>query len=749
MIRNTGSSNSKDFLQNEIRFSTLCREATQSFEASFIIPVLKQELSLTTGTCSDGIRSSPTRNFDEGAYAFTGPVSLISLYVDKDTNKSALSLCHNSYSYRITQATHSFNLGSQRAHESDYKSARRLFHDALSTLQGIDLTFLDSFPPYKCSKKNTTIQEQIFASLNILLSLTLLNVGHVEWNLSKYERSIFFYNLCLESLKSLDMSLRRDSSCREYLTDCRSIMAACLNCIGMFYIKTRLTTLIETEASEKDIQAQAIQCLGYLEKSLSIHKDMELHDELTASFLRANMATVLNNIGRVYCAIGNFTQAFSCHHLCLEKRLKSLDHKDMDVGVAYFNSAESLRALGYETKALHNYLAFLSILIPIVGYADDNVVKTVLIVSDLYVSLDQSSEAESLIQECLSSLDFEKDENLPSKIRLLNTLGDVLIEQDKESDALDALLDARDLFSISTDNVSLTKNYVKNSCSIAKILVERREFEEALTFYLKALQKAMAFKEGHCGSAFKSICCELHLQIANIYDQINDFKAASFHLRQLIALKADMGDDDYQLSTTLNLLGLTYYKANEYTSALSAFIKCATIRTKSNASKSEIIAVLYNIATVYKSIGKSDKALEIYIELLEYERELLHSEEGVAPHPPKDFILTLRQIFEIYDQDLGKTEEGLKYLLEAVDTCKVYKDYVEDSLGLGMFRLAGDTLSSLNHSSEAFSFYCEGFELFGNIDENVIASFGERGIHLLLAQACNDDSTFPKHAAAA
>ena len=749
MIRNTGSSNSKDFLQKEIRFSTLCREATQSFEASFIIPALKQELSLTTGTCSDGIRSSPTRNFDEGAYAFTGPVSLISLYVDKDTNKSALSLCYNSYSCRITQATHSFNLGSQSAYESDYESARRLFHDALSTLQGIDLTFLDSFPPYKCSKKNTTIQEQIFASLNILLSLTLLNVGHVEWNLSKYERSIFFYNLCLESLKSLDMSLRRDSSCREYLTDCRSIMAACLNCIGMFYIKTRLTTSIETEASDEDIQAQAIRCLGYLEKSLSIHRDLELHDELTASFLRANMATVLNNIGRVHCAIGNFTQALSCQQLCLEKRLISLDHKDMDVGVAYFNSAESMRALGYETKALHNYLAFLSILIPIVGYADENVVKTVLIVSDLYVSLDQSSEAESLIQECISSLDFEKDENLPSKVELLNALGDVFIEQDKESDALDALLDARDLFSILTDNVSLTKSYVKNSCSIAKILVEGREFEEALTFYLKALEKAMAFKECHCGSAFKSICCELHLQIANIYDQMKDFKPVIFHLRQLIALKADMGDDDYQLSTPLNLLGLTYYKANEYTSALSAFIKCATIRTKSNASKSEIIAVLYNIATVYKSIGKSDKALEIYIELLEYERELLHSEKGVAPHPPKDFILTLRQIFEIYDQDLGKTEEGLKYLLEAVDTCKVYKDYVEDSLGLGMFRLAGDTLSSLNQSSEAFSLYCEGFELFGNIDDNVISSFGERGIHLLLAQACNDDSTFPKHAAAA
>ncbi len=748
MIRNTGSSNFKDFLQKDLRVSTLCREATQSFEASFIIPVLKQELSLTTGTCSNSIISSPARNFDEGAYAFTGPVSLTSLYVDKGSNKSALSLCYNSYSCRITQAIHSFNLGSRRAYESDCESARRLFHDALSTLQGIDLRFLDSFAPYKCSKKNTTIQEQIFASLNILLSLTLLNVGHAEWNLSKYERSIFFYNLCLESLKSLDMSLRRDSSCREYLTDCRSIMAACLNCIGMFYIKTRLTTLIETEASDKDIQAQAIQCLGYLEKSLSIHKDLELHDDLTASFLRANMATVLNNIGRVYWTIGNFTQALSYHQLCLEKRLISLDNKDKDVGVAYFNSAESMRALGYETKALNNYLAFLSILIPIVGYADDNVVKTVLIVSDLYVSLGQAYEAESLIQECILSLDFEKDENLPSKITLLNTLGDVLIEQDKESDALDALLDARDLFSILTDNVSLTKSYVKNSCSIAKILVEKRELEEALAFYLKALQKAMSYKEGHRGSSLKSMCCELHLLIANIYDGIKDFEPAIFHLRQMIALNVEMGVDDYQASTPLNLLGLMYYKASEYTSALTAFIKCATIRTKSNASKTEITAVLYNIATVYKSIGESDKALEIYIELLENERELLQSENGVVPHPPTDFIVTLRQIFQIYDHQ-GKTEEGLKYLLEAVDTCEMFKDHIEDSLGLGVFHLAGDTLSLLNQSSEAFSFYCKGCELFGNVDDNVVSSFGERGIHLLLARACNDQSVFPKHAAAA
>lgn len=517
----------------------------------------------------------------------------------------------------------------------------------------------------------------------------------------------------------------------------------------MVYIKSRLTTLLETEASDEEIHEQAIQCLQYLEESLSIHKDLELYDELTASFLRANMATVLNNIGRVYCAKGNFTHALSCQQLCLEKRLIALDHKDMDVGVAYFNSAESMRALGYETKALNNYLTFLTILIPIVGYADDNVVKTVLIVSDLYVSLDQSSEAESLLQECISSLDFEKDQNLPSKVKLLNTLGEVLSKQDKKNDALDVLLDARDIITFLSDDVSLTESYVKNSSSIAKILVERREFEEALTFYLKALKKAMKYKGYHHGSKLKSICSELHLQITSIYEGINDFEASIFHLRRLIALRTDMGQDDCQLSTYWNLLGLIYYKASEYSSALSAFIKCATIRTQSNASKSEIIAVLYNIATVYKSIGESDKALKLYIQLLEYERELLYSQNGVAPHPPKDFILTLRGIFEIYDQDKGETEEGLKYLFEAVDTCKVFKDNIESSLGLGLFRLAGDTLSSLDKTSQAFSFYCEGFELFGNIDDNVISSFGERGIHLLLVQACNDECTFPKHAAAA
>ena len=188
--------------------------------------------------------------------------------------------------------------------------------------------------------------------------------------------------LCLDSFKSLQSFLQKDSSnsilaVEEALFYDNYGIAVCLNCISMVLLNKDVVTLIGSE-NEEQIQEKGKTCLKYFEASLSIFKDLESsHDASQSLSFVANMATVLNNLGRVYFILSDYEQALCCYQDCVDKRLLSLPHTHLDLGVSYFNLAQTMETLGYEYKALEHYLTFLSIATPSLGHAHAYIVKTV------------------------------------------------------------------------------------------------------------------------------------------------------------------------------------------------------------------------------------------------------------------------------------------------------------------------------------------------------------------------------------
>ena len=737
----------------------------QQTEHTTCIPIVNLSSTISGSSSSDLHSRSDIRDsnsdtaFEEGTSAFANPINLSLIDLDDDVCPENRTDARD-YSAKVITSSLLFNLGLCKARRYDYCSAKTHFRQAIALLFDIDQSFVivvnDS-----SKTRAAAMREHVFMTINLLTSMALLNLGHIEWHLNNADESINFYHQCLHFIQSFQAAMNKEKSSfsNEAHFCCNYIMATCLNCIGMVFLNTKLVPLV-AEDNDKLVQAQGKACLKYFEASLSIFEDYEEADDLAnghaSTSFTANMATVLNNLGRVYYIIGDYEQALCCYQDCLDRRLLSLHQTHLDLGVCYFNVAQTMQTLRYKSEALEHYLTFLSIATPTLGHAHAYIMKTVLIVADLYISEKDYDNAESILQGHLSSSDFISIEDLKSKITLLNTLSRVFNSQDKVEDTLETLLQVRNIILPLPEDDFLIRSYVTNSSNMASLLVQTWKIDEALRLYQRALKKLNKYHQENQDLTLADLSVELHVNIAHIFEEMNNFSDCILHLEEAVSLKKKtLGATDFKVSATMNYLGLIYYKANKYDSALSAFLECLNIRTNSSiAKKSGIVAVLYNIATVYKAIGETNQALEIYLKVLKYERSLIQKsddddEEGRTSSQPKDLILTLRHIFEIYDQELGVPMEGMEYLLEAMSLCRQYAVSIEARLGRDIFFLLGDVLSSNQKSAEGFEYYCEGCKLFGDVDTDAILACGEKGLRMILAQMCNDGRFFPLHAAAA
>ena len=141
-------------------------------------------------------------------------------------------------------------------------------------------------------------------------------------------------------------------------------------------------------------------------------------------------------------------------------------------------------------------------------------------------------------------------------------------------------------------------------------------------------------------------------------------------------------------------------------------------------------------------MGMTEEALTIYLKVLSYERQFMKKEEG--SNAPKDLIHTLKHLFQLYaDKDQSSQKDGLKYLEEAVEVCRQYRDKIDDSLGRSTFFMLGEYLTLNQELNKGFNYYCEGCQLFGEVDDDTIYAAGENGLRILLAQLCSDERVFP------
>lgn len=254
--------------------------------------------SLTTVEVSKSLYIYQRGEYDEGMHSFSNPIKL-----DE-------SLC----SMHSATSTILYNLGQLFLRINDNEEASNSFMRALQIAEwsGED------------QPRNSQYGVSIMAILHC--------IGHVQYRSGHYEDAVRTY------AKALHLGKNSYSKSTHNMLD----VATTLNCLGVLYFH------LPKADTEKAMQL-------YLE-SLAIRKSVT-----GDKYESVEIATTLNNVGRIHYMKGEHDKALSLYREALRIRRKLLGDEHLDVAATVYNAGQTYHQKGELGAAMKLYQEFLRI----------------------------------------------------------------------------------------------------------------------------------------------------------------------------------------------------------------------------------------------------------------------------------------------------------------------------------------------------------------------------------------------------
>lgn len=201
----------------------------------------------------------------------------------------------------------------------------------------------------------------------------LHNIGNMQYRRGMYQDAIGTYNRALHHAKS---STNRG-------THSMLDLAATLNCLGVlhFHMPT----------------ADAGRALDLFYASLSIYRGVAGID-----FESKEIATVLNNIGRVHYMTGKYTEAFEFYSESLAMRRRILGEDQLDCAATICNAGQTLHQQGKLNKAMEYYQEFLIIAKKRLSMNHRDVGVILRCMAQIFHELNDHKKAVQLYEEALT-----------------------------------------------------------------------------------------------------------------------------------------------------------------------------------------------------------------------------------------------------------------------------------------------------------------------------------------------------------
>eukprot|EP00041_Stephanoeca_diplocostata_P023341 m.571525 g.571525 ORF g.571525 m.571525 type:complete len:743 (+) comp22267_c0_seq9:150-2378(+) len=152
-----------------------------------------------------------------------------------------------------------------------------------------------------------------------------------------------------------------------------------------------------------------------------------------------------------------------------------------------------------------------------------------------------------------------------------------------------------------------TEEMAAFSHTLGGLMVEARQFDDAITCYLVSLK---AYQELY--GQYNASVGRLHAMIGVAYERKGDAeRAIRYHEKSLIIYKAVYGDEHQEVGATHNNLGNACFKSGDFRRAIAYFKKSLVIKTALFGPKHVSVGTTYsNLGLAYHSLGDYDRAIE-------------------------------------------------------------------------------------------------------------------------------------------
>ncbi|KAL9190315.1 hypothetical protein ACHAXT_007526 [Thalassiosira profunda] len=551
-------------------------------------------------------------DFDEGMHSFPGLES-----IDPASLWDAPS---NSVSPAI-EATLLFNVGQVHRRRGELDAASKCYDHALDALAGWNAVSVESHLENMLSRHPVVIP-------------VLHNIGSLQYRRGDIGPALETYNRALRLSRAM-------------YGDRHPHVAAALNCLGVLHYH-------DANSPSDDAADTTGETSSDTETGGSTARAMELFQQSLASRIEVlgpnhvEVATVLNNIGRIHVQHDEFDLALGYYENALRIRRTILGSDNLDYAATAFNAGQSFHQKGELGRASELYNEFLRVALMKFGHAHRDVAVVLSGIAQIHQERGENAKALELYEASLCAGKAALGEHHSEIAMLLNRMGNFYFEQERLDDALRCykrgLRIERRVLPPDHPNIVVTLS------NLGEIHRQKGEWDEAAAMYSDCLA---ILKEKHAGKDHVDVASTLST-IGLIHDQRGDACKSLRHLQDALLMRRRLlGSDHLDVASTLVYIGTILYRKGVLSMALELFTESLRIRrTSLGPDHRDCAFVLYNIALCYQQRGCHEEAIEAYAETLRIEKLVLGDGH-------RDVSMTLFKLGEVYRaaSDLEKAME--------------------------------------------------------------------------------------------
>ncbi len=288
-----------------------------------------------------------------------------------------------------------------------------------------------------------------------------------------------------------------------------------------------------------------------------------------------NYATILFNVGSLYCEIGNYSKAEILYLQSLEITKKYFGEDNSDYALSLNNLATLYMETGKFSIAEPLLLKALQIEQKIFGIEHPYYATTIGNLAFIYSEIGDYSKAETMH---LQSVEITKKifgASHPDYAASLKNLAVLYEEMGNYSKAESLLLNALEIQKKVLGEEH--KDYGSTLNSLGVLYSHLKNYLKAESFYLQAIE----IHKKKLGEEHRDIASSLN-NLAVLYKAIGNYsKAEPLYLQAIEIYKKTLGEEHPNYALSLNNLGLLYFEMNNYSKAEQMFLLARNIHLKS------------------------------------------------------------------------------------------------------------------------------------------------------------------------